>query len=287
MIKKIIKTYLLLFLVFFVAYSFINWLLTTKTGLLKIDTKYSSFWLPFIIVCIPVFFLLRPLVKSSGFNSKFHFGLSWVLLPFSISIPTAISQQYFRDASYPVINVNTPEDVLAYPKQRFFHIGKFHIDHAFFTLYKERHVSGIRSKTLKVNNYFIAPLPSDNVSGPCKIAYGIKFSESLNHGYLFRKNQPQKIDEFNKKSEERFLKLDLYDVSFFEKQMNSEEAQQFAKAWQKNDLLVKDTDPIVLVNKIETYQQLLKRERTTTIYSTLISITIMLFILFIFNFYRR
>lgn len=287
MFKKISKTYLALFFLFYAGYSFLNWLLITKTELVRIDREYAEFWAPFILIYIPVFFFLRPVLKKSGFKSKTQEAWLWILFPFSISVPTAISQPYFKDASYTIVNVNYPEDVLTYPGERFFMIKNFRVKNDGFTLFKERHVSGRKGKTLKVNNYYISPMfwkSGDTVS---KIAYGLKFSTSLNHGLLFRDGNPQKIQEFNKKAEEDFLNYDLYDLVFFEKQMDSEDAGRFASAWEQNKLLDPNSEPVVLVGKTETLRQLLKRERDLAIYSVVISLAIVLGLLWVFEYFRK
>lgn len=266
MYKKIIKTYLTLFVLFYVGYSILNWILTTKTGVIRIDKSYSNFWVPFTIIYIPVFLFLRPLVKKSGFKSKTQEGLLWALFPFTISIPTAFSQDYFKDSSYGIVNVNYPEDVLSLPRERFFTVAKFRVRNDGFTLFKERHVSGGRSKSLNVNNYYIAPMFGSSTDTISKVAYGLRFSTSLNHGLLFRNEQPEKIKTFNTKTAEELSNYDIYKLTFFERQMDSEDAQHFATAWKQNNLLDQNTEPVVLVGQKETLQQLLKRERNMTIY---------------------
>ena len=114
-----------------------------------------------------------------------------------------------------------------------------------------------------------------------QIAYGLRFSTSLNHGLLFRDEQPEKIEAFNTKTEEEFSNYDLYKVAFFEKQMDSEDAEHFATAWKQN------TEPVVLVGKKETLQQLLKRERRMTIYSVVICLTVAIGLLYIFEYFRK
>lgn len=288
MFKKIIQRYLILFVLFYVGYSLLNRLFTGKAQLVTIDKDYTNFWGPFVLIYIPLFFYLRPLVKKSGFKVKAQDAWLWVLFPFSISVPTAISQPYFKDMGYRMVSVDYPEDVLAYPKEKFFTIRDFWVKNDGFNLYKERHVSGYRSKTLKVNNYYLAPMfGKNNVNGVSKIGYGIKFSTSLNHGLLFRDNQPQKIQEFNKKTAEEFSNYDLYAITFFEKQMASEDATQFAYAWKQNDWLDSTAVPVVLVAKKETFKQMMKKERSTAVYAVIISLVVTLGLFSLFEFFSK
>jgi len=286
MLKRIIKTYLTLFAVFFTGYSFLNWLLTTKTGLIKIDKDYSNFWIPFIIIYIPTFFILRPLIKKSFFRLKTKDGLLWALLPFSISIPTAFSQQYFKDISYQVISINNPDETLLHPNERFFKIKTYHVNRSDFSLFKERHVSGAKSKSLKVNNYYVAPMYSDTANHTFKVAYGVKYATSLNYGLLFRDEAPQKTQEFNIKSEKEFSNYDFYNAIFFERQIDSEDEVNFNAAWRQNSILNESNNPIVLVPKNESFGRLQSRGRNMTVFSILISLSITIGLLYIFNHFR-
>jgi len=286
MLKRIIKTYLTLFAVFFIGYSFLNWLLTTKTGLIKIDKDYSNFWIPFIIVYIPTFFILRPLIKKSSFKLETKDGLLWVLLPFSISIPTAFSQQYFKDISYQVVSISQPDEAVLHPNERFFKIKAYHVNRNDFSLFKERHVSGTKGKSLKVNNYYVAPMYTDTVSHTFKVAYGVKYATSLNYGLLFRDEAPQKIQEFNVKSEKEFSNYDFYNATFFEREMDSEDEANFSAAWRENTILNESNNPIVLVPKNESFSSFLRRGRNITVFSILISLAITLALLYIINRFR-
>jgi hypothetical protein len=286
MFKRIIKTYLTLFSVFFIGYSFQNWLLTTKTGLIKIDKDYSNFWIPFIIVYIPTFFILRPLIKKSSFRPKTKDGLLWALLPFSISIPTAFSQQYFKDISYQVVSINNPDETLLHPNERFFKVKTYHVNRSDFSLFKERHVSGVKGKSLKVNNYYIAPLYSDTSNQVFKVAYGVKYATSINYGLLFRDEAPQKTEEFNIKSDKEFSNYDFYNSTLFERLMDSEDEVNFNAAWRQNNKLMESNNPIILVPKNESFGSLLSSGRNMTILSILISLTITIGLLFVFNHYR-
>jgi rhomboid protease GluP len=286
MFKSIIRTYLTLFAVYYIGYSFLNWLLTIKTSIVRIDEGYSNFWIPFSLIYIPAYFILRPKINQSNFKNNIKNGLIWGIFPFSIAIPTAFSQPYFKDVSYNVIDINTPAETHLHPNERFFKVKTFYINRNDFKLFKERHVSGGRSKSLKVNNYYIAPIYSDEKRHPTNVAYGIKFSTSLNHGLLFRKQEPKKIWEFNIHAASEFTFYDLDSVTYFSKQIDSKDAYNFAEAWRENKLLDNTHTPVVLVPSKEPFSKLLQRGKNLTIYFVLISLTVAIGLLLIFDFYR-
>ncbi len=211
-------------------------------------------------------------------------ALLWTLLPFSIGIPTALSQQYFKDMSQDVINVDNPGETLKHPNKRFFKIRSFLINRNDFTLFKERHA---RRRSLKVNNYYIAPLYSDEGHQATNVAYGIKFSTSLNNGLFFKDQQPKKIWEFNIKSASEFTFYDLDSVIYFERQIDSEDAYNFANAWRQNKLFDNTQTPIILVPSKEPFCKLLKRGKGMMAYSLLISLTITLTLLYILDYYKK
>jgi hypothetical protein len=66
----IIKTYLTLFAVFFIGYSFLNLLLTTKTDLIKIDKDYSNFGYHFLLFIYRHFSFLDRLLKNHLSDEK-------------------------------------------------------------------------------------------------------------------------------------------------------------------------------------------------------------------------
>lgn len=287
MFKKILKSYLILFLLFYAGYTLLNWIITVKTGLIQIEDNYTNFWIPLALVYVLVFLVLRPIIKKSDYKPNIKDGLLWALFPFTMWIPVAFSQEYYKDASYDVITLNSPKEVGLYKNERFFEIKDFYINRNDFTLFKERHVSGGRSKSLKVNNYYIAPLYCDSEREDTDVAYGLKFSTSLNHGLLFRDEQPKKIWEFNIKSASEFTFYDLDSVTYFEKQVDSEDATNYAAAWKENDLLNKAINPVVLVAKTETFQQSLKRERNIAFYSTLICLIVGVGVLLLHEYFRK
>ncbi len=284
MLKSILKTYLILFAVYYIGYSFLNWFLTIKTGIVKIDEDYSNFWIPFSLIFILAYLILRPNINQSNFKTNIKNGLIWGLFPFSIAIPTAFSQPYFKNASFEVISINTPNEIHSYPNERYFKIRTFYINRNNFILFKERHVSGMRSKSLKVNNYYIAPIYSNENLQPTDVACGIKFSTSLNHGLLFRKQEPKKIWEFNIHAASEFSFYHFDSITYFSKQIDSKDAYNFAKAWKQNKHLASSQTPVVLVPSKEPFSSLIQRNKILAIYSLIISLTVAIGLLYFFNF---
>ena len=124
---KLIKTYILVFVLTFLGYTFLNWYLTIKTQLLEINEKYVNYWIPIGICYLLTFFIFNPLVKDAKLKEKATRVSLWLIIPFSIGIPLALSQIYFKDKSYSIISVDKPNDILNYKNERFFKINDWPI----------------------------------------------------------------------------------------------------------------------------------------------------------------
>lgn len=124
---------------------------------------------------------------------------------------------------------------------------------------------------------------SDNKNQSFKVAYGVRYATSLNYGLLFRDEAPKKTQEFNIKSENEFSIYDFNNATFFERQIDSEDEINFNIAWRQNSILSENNNPITLVPNNESFKQLLNRGRNLTVFSLLISLTLTLGLLYIFN----
>lgn len=287
MLFKVIKTYIIFFVVFFIGYSFLNWLLTAKTNLLKIDGLYSNLWIPLVLVYGLSYFILLPVVKQLGLRSVAKITMMWAILPLSIIFPTTFSQPYFADSTYQVIAVKNPEETLRYPEERFFAIKNYQVNANDFILYKKRSASSGKSPKLTVKNYYIAPIYTDTIQQLFKVAYGILYSTSFDNVRSYTDDNTQDIQAFNTQSSTSFAALNLHSPLFFKKQINSKDAVDFEAAWLQNQLLDAKATPVVLVGQYISYQQLIAKGKINAIYSIIACLIIALVLLLLFNYFKK
>ena len=284
-----IKKYLLIFVTTFVGYTFINWFASLHFDL-NINKNYVDFWVPAVICYVLTYFIFRPFLKKLNYKKKATDFLLWCLIPFTIWIPIAFSQGYFKDISYKVITVNKPKDLDKYPKERFFKITNFVVDTSKHFLIKERHTSGKYGSTLNLNRYFVIPMFDDTIQKNdnqiSKVGYGVKFNKSLNNGLLFKDGQDEKVAAFRQKSKEDFSKYNFYKVDYFEKIKNTDDSKYLLEAESYNSSFDKTADNIVLMNRSGSIQDLYKRGEKMFLYSTLICLGLGLTTLYFVNRYQ-
>jgi hypothetical protein len=195
MFRKLIKRYILVFVLFYAAYSFLNWYFTTRTGLVQWNKIITNFVIPFVLIYFPVYIFFNRPVSGLAVNAKLKEALVWVILPFSISIPTALSQQYFKDISYGLIQVKYPEEVKLHPKERFFSIRNYEVQKEDFVVYEKEKE---RRRSRKLYHLYLAPLYADSQlakMGKAKLAYGLVYSTRIGSGFLLKEKAPREQEE--------------------------------------------------------------------------------------------
>lgn len=282
MLSKIFTRYLLVFGTFYIGYSFFNWLLTSRTAIVGIDEALANFWIPFVLAYAITYLIFRPMFRGCAFPDKVSSGLLWVLLPFSLALPVAASQQYFKDASHKVIGLETPADVRRYPHEKFFTVRNYYVKQAHFSWHRKEHITSGRRPQLKVNSYFITPMYSDSVRMNYSVAYALRFDTTINYGLLVRDAAPARAKAFFESTFQRFTERNYYNVSFFEKAFDSDHANELMKAWRRNPYLKLRNEPIILVANSEPFAARLHRGMNLTVYSLLICLAVTLGLLYLF-----
>lgn len=286
MFKKLLKKYLTVFVLIFTSYTLINWFLSTHFDL-GINENYLNFWIPALVCAVLTYIYLRPLVNELSYTEKGADFLLWFILPFTMWIPIAFSQEYFKDISYGVVPIDKPSEVFKYPSERFFKIKSFAVEPDNYFIIRERHTSGKNGTTLNVSNYYIVPMYDDTIvnNGDTKtsIGYGVRFSTSMHNGIFSKKEQEPKIKEFNERSANEYEEYNFYKADYFEKISNTDDASYFTEAAERNRNFEHNRKPTILVSKNGTIADLYENGENMFIYSTLISLGIGLTALFLVN----
>ena len=226
-------------------------------------------------------------MNSLRYSEKASDFLLWFILPFTIWIPIAFSQGYFKDISYKIVYINKPSDLFNHLNERFFRIGRWDVAPEDYFLIRERHSSGKNGTTLNVSNYYIVPMYNDSLEknsySLTRIGYGVRFSTSMHNGFFDKKIQDTLIKEFNIKSAKDFREYDFKNVGYFEKIENNDDAQYFKEAIDNNKSFDKAQQNWVLVNRNGGIKDLYERGKNMFLYSTLICLSIGLTTLLLIN----
>ncbi|HVZ96556.1 MAG TPA: hypothetical protein VG847_06760 [Chitinophagaceae bacterium] len=283
MFTSLIKKYVLVFILTFSGYTFLNWFASLHSGI-SVNKDYADLWIPAIICYLLAFIVFRPVLKKLGYNKKVTGLLLYALIPVSMWLPIALSQGYFRDISYTIIPIDQPKELDDYPNERFFKINHFVVDTSRCFLIRERHTSGKFGSALQLNSYFVVPVFNDtterNNSRTSRIGYGVKFSASLANDLLYKSGQQKKVAAFWQRSKEDFSKYNFYQVDYFEKIENTDDAKYLLEAENNSPAFDKTAYNIILMNRSGTIQDLYAREQKTFLYSTLIFFGIALLTLY-------
>lgn len=289
MFKALLKKYLIVFILTFISYTFVNWFLSTHFEL-GINENYLDFWIPALVCAVLTYIYLRPLVKELNYTEKGADFLLWFILPFSMWTPIAFSQEYFKDISYGVVSIDKPSEVFEHPSERFFKIKNFTIAPDNYFIIREKHTSGRNGTTLNVSNFYIVPMYDDTIAMNSdtltSIGYGVRFSTSMHNGFFDKKEQEPKIQEFNKTSAKEYEQYNFYHADYFEKISNTDDATYFTEAAERNRNFDHNRKPTILVSKNGTIADLYENGKNMFIYSTIISLGIGLTVLFLVNMFN-
>lgn len=285
MFLKLIRKYVEIFVATIIFYSVLNWFFTTKTGVININEKYINFWIPLILGYFFSYFIFRPVLKKVKFKEKaFDFSI-WILIPLSIGVSTGNSQKYFKDKSQSVIHVEKPSDILKYPDGKFFKISEFIVLPDKFFVLREHHTSGRTGNILNISNYYITPIIDDTFHSEqlSNIGFGVKFSASTSNALLIKKSsQLSEIKAFNKQSQIDYNNYNFYEVDYFQKQENNDNAEYFEEALKYHPGFDKNKKPVIVTKQNGTITELYRKDLNLLIYSTsfCFGLTIIFFILF-------
>ncbi len=272
MFSRILKIYLILFVSFFIGYSYLHYLFVKEINSLGFDNFYVSYLIPIVIVSILTFILYRPIIKQLTINKRELEVLIWIIIPHSIAIPIGVSQGYFREMNSRVIEITTPDEVMLYPDEIFFTIQKYYIHRSEFSAFQEQK-SG-RGSNLSVCNYYIVPLYTDSISRKFKVTCGIYYSTTVNNGLFFLDEVDQRIDEFNNNSVKNILDYNFSDIKFFERQIDKDQISNFQSAWMYNKSREQTKNPVVLVPQQEEFTNFLSGKRNIAVITTIISLIV-------------
>ena len=103
--KRLLRIYFITYVIFFLVYSFLNWFLTTKTTIISADEKYLNFYIPWILCLILSYWLFKPILAKLDWNTDLNYFILCVLLPLCMVVPIASSQNYFKEISQIIIEI--------------------------------------------------------------------------------------------------------------------------------------------------------------------------------------
>lgn len=130
-IRLIFIPFLFIAVGFILLYTFLNWLLVMKLGLIHFNENAINIYLPLILSLIPISIWLRPRVRLIQFPQKSAAFLSilfYLLMIITMAVPTIIAQRCLLFAANELIHLSTIDEISNKPGSRFFTVSNYYID---------------------------------------------------------------------------------------------------------------------------------------------------------------
>ena len=240
-LRLIYKPFVLIAIGFILTYTFLHWILFIKAGI-SLKEEVIKYWLPFVLIWIPILIYLRPRIKLLHFN---HYDTSFfylALASFAIAIPTIISQEYLITATGKLTELDNVYQISQYDKTKFYSLKNYHISKQFIAIHttqKTVHTKGIGNKYLTVSIYIAMPILENNmdiIKFENKYWLGKKYQESIDDSFfsvLSDKEKKEKYNLFLEKSLTDFLKTDFDKFTYLEVIGNTIDHDEYNNALKK------------------------------------------------------
>ncbi len=155
-LSLIFLPFLFVAIAFIIVYTFLHWLLIIKTGLLSIKEIVVEYWLPVILVWIPVLIWVRPRIKLLEFR-KDSFGLLF-FCTIVISVPCIVLQFYLNTATGSLTQLKNINEITKLPASKYYRVNEYFIDKQRRGLVYNYDLSGKRNQYLNLHIYIACPV---------------------------------------------------------------------------------------------------------------------------------
>ncbi len=226
----------------------LRWILDIKLGLISVNETILSVWIPLIIPWIPILIWLKKPVKILNLRGKREDGYLGYQFGFSllIAVPIIVAQNYLENRSFDLVTVQSTDEILNYPQERFFQIKDYSIEKTDKFQYFTSRTSGRNNSNLNFYAYFVCPFESSNK----QIYLGIKFHKRIkNRGSYEKKNEEYKT--FIIHSIGQMASSRINDFNYFVKEVTSDDQSGFLEACPQTN---KVKSPTILVGHQENFE---------------------------------
>lgn len=222
-----------------------------KLGILPLKEDLLNYWIPFSLPWIPILIWLRRRIRILNIRGKRdngYFGYQFAMVA-AIAVPIIISQNYIEKASFALVSISSPYEVINETNEKYFDISSFQVSKNASLPYVTARTSGRNNESLYFYLYLACPFDySENVW------YGVKYSKNLsNHVSDDKKNSEYRI--FVEKSEREFDTYDFQKVKYFEKLGYSNDRDGFIEAIKEKNPDVKESEQIILIPKSDVFEE--------------------------------
>lgn len=213
-LRQLYLPYLIVSLALLASYNLGRWLLDIKAGAIPLTTEILDLWLPLLLpwLCIPLWLKRRiTLLRGAGWQKDDYFAYYFVF-NFSIAGVIVVSQMNLISAPFSLTPLQRASEAMQHPTEQYFTIEAFNIARSRCrnTQFTDS-ISTRGGATYYFNSYYICPFSqSDN------IWYTMLYSHTYDPNF---EESPRQLEQqrFYAEAKQQFARLDLHQVSYFER----------------------------------------------------------------------
>ncbi|HEX5054904.1 MAG TPA: rhomboid family intramembrane serine protease [Gammaproteobacteria bacterium] len=228
-------------------YTFLNWLLNIHLVLLHLKEEVFKFYIPVVLPWVPILFFLRRRIYLLNMKWKDAHDAWYLALWVMMLGPLMLLQDYVIKASFDLVGARSIAEVSAHRNEKYFQIGEFEIKKNQCVSHATARASGKHNENLNFYLYIACPFVGEDL-----VWYGARYQQGIsNRGELEEKDRQYRrfIDDSTKK----FEKLDLHQVSYFQRQEYSDDLDGYLKAVARNLDSAVEGEPIILIPEHEAF----------------------------------
>jgi rhomboid protease GluP len=258
-IRLIYWPFLYLSVGFIAIYTLLNWLIIIKLELFRIDEMYTEYWIPVILVWIPILFILRKrikLLKLTGDNGNLPFLYNF-LVAFAFVIPTVIAQGYIKTSTGKLSKLESSKFIDNKSTTKYYQFDKIYLDKRFANKYWYVEVSGKHNEYLNFYCYIALPVmsePQDTNSRFFSTWYGLEYSDQFSNR-LDDSEKEKEYQRFQKRTLAQFNNENIYNFIYFDKLGINERHERLVKSAMLSNCYDHSTDILILKPVNEPFEQ--------------------------------
>jgi membrane associated rhomboid family serine protease len=251
-LKLIYFPYLLISILFIVAYLSSLWLLNIKLDVLPLKEDVLHYWLPVGLSCIVAYLLLRPRVKllKIDFESRQSVPI-YLLLVATMAVPTVLGCGYLTKVSGDILHLDNIMQITDHKPEKYYTIKDYYLDKNDIG-YEPAISYSDKGRSLIMKLYIVVPIREnahDSVFAPIRAWYGMKYTYSVSASKLDDADKEAEFRDFLNDSERKFVYEDLTKFQYLERAANNEDKDRYLAAIKNNSELNKCETILLPINE--------------------------------------
>lgn len=274
-LSQLYLPYLLFSLALLTSYNLGRWLLDIKLGVIPLTTEMLDLWLPMLLpwLCIPLWLKRRiRLLRGNGWQKDDYF-VYYFVINFSIAGVIVVSQFNLVSAPFSLIPLQHVNDAVRHPTEQYFDIKAFSVQRSRCRNTQFTNSTSTRGgTTYYFHSHYICPFTqSDN------LWYAMLYSRSYDPTF---EESPRQLEQqrFYAEATQQFARLDLHQVSYFERLRLSDDLKALQKIIPAT---VAASQPLVLRARHEPFNQRQGRDYRNTLYAFATAAVVVLIMLLV------